>query len=164
MSSVEADLWNIVEAAVARLRTMSDENAAISPAPGKWSPKQVIGHLIDSATHNHQRFVRAQLEDELVFRGSDQDAWVRVQRHQERPWVDLVTLWAGYNRHLARLVKDIPSEVRTSVRTQHNLDEIAWSPLPEGSDATLELLLRDYVSHLEHHLRQAIPDYVSPLR
>ena len=74
-----------VDRATDRLLTFSDIEAATRPAPGKWSRKEIIGHLIDSASNNHGRFVRAQLQDDLIFAGYDQEEWVRAQRYQERP-------------------------------------------------------------------------------
>src|SRR6185503_3729287 len=68
----------IVVEAAARLRAITDDAASTRPAPGKWSPKEIVGHLIDSAVNNQARFVRAQLQDDLIFPGYDQDAWVHV--------------------------------------------------------------------------------------
>ena len=48
-------------------------------AQDKWSPREIVGHLIDSAANNHQRFVRAQFTDDLVFSGYQQAEWVGVQ-------------------------------------------------------------------------------------
>ena len=62
------------------LSAISDSDAATPPAPGKWSPKQVIGHLIDSASNNHRRFVRANFVDDLIFPGYDQETWVALGR------------------------------------------------------------------------------------
>ena len=87
------DLRATVGRASASLSAMPDEAAARRPAPGKWSAKEIIGHLVDSAANNHQRFVRAQFQDDLIFSGYAQDRWVSVQRYQDAPWQDLVTLW-----------------------------------------------------------------------
>ena len=79
-------------------------------APGKWSPKQVIGHLIDSASNNHQRFVRGQQGAELLTPTYAQDHWVDCQGYVERPWRDLTGLWHAYNRHLAHVIERIPAD------------------------------------------------------
>ena len=86
---------------------MSDEYAGVPPSKGKWTPKEVIGHLIDSASNNHGRFVRAAISDEMVFPGYEQDQWVRTQRYNECPWMDLVSLWLGYNNHIARVIERV---------------------------------------------------------
>ena len=148
------DLAATVIAAAASLATMSDQSAALRPGPGKWSPKEVIGHLIDSAAHNHQRFVQAQLQDDLVFPGYAQDAWVAAERYRDAPWQNLLTLWRAYNLHIAWLMAAVPDEVRLRERRQHNLHELAWQPVPAATPATLDYFMRDYVNHLHHHLRQ----------
>jgi hypothetical protein len=115
----------------------------------------VIGHLIDSAANNHRRFVLAQRSDDLLFDGYDQELWIAVQPYQESSWADLVTLWSGYNRHLARLIAATPVEVLRKRRARHNLHVVSWRPVPESEPATLEYFMDDYVRHLEHHLAQA---------
>ena len=90
-----ADFRRTVDASAAHLLAMTDEQAAVRPAEGKWSAKEIIGHLIDSASNNHGRFVRAQLQDDLIFSGYAQADWVAVQRYQERDWTALGTVLAG---------------------------------------------------------------------
>ena len=74
-------LLQVVDEAASRMMSIPEEQTGLRPAPGKWSRKEILGHLIDSAVNNQARFVRAQLQDDLVFDGYDQDAWVRVQRY-----------------------------------------------------------------------------------
>jgi hypothetical protein len=148
------ELVTAVGDATARLRAMSDAEAERRPAPGKGSPKEVIGHLIDSASHNHQRFVRAQWQDDLVFAGYKQDEWVATQKYQEAPWPELVDLWAAYNYHLARVMKVTPSHVRLRRHDRHNLHMVAWQPVPADQSTSLDYFMRDYVGHLRHHLGQ----------
>jgi len=150
------ELRSVVERAAPALLALSEANSARRPAPGKWSPREALGHLIDSASNNHQRFVRARFQDDLVFQGYDQDAWVRVQRYQEASWAELVALWRAFNLHLARVMAAIPELARTRVHTRHNLDEIAWRTVAPGEPTTLDDLMGDYVDHLEHHLRQIL--------
>jgi hypothetical protein len=147
-------LRRTVNGASAALSARSADEAARRPGPGKWSPKEIIGHLVDSATNNHQRFVRAQLQDDLIFPGYAQDAWVALQRYQDAPWMDLVALWREYNLHIARVMEAIPEEDRLRPRGRHNLHELAWEPIPADRPATLDYFMRDYVGHLHHHLRQ----------
>src|SRR6476660_1623273 len=97
-------LTAIVGRGAAELLKIPDDTASRPRGPGKWSPKQIVGHLIDSAVNNHARFVRAQLQDDLVFPGYDQDGWVRLQRYADAPWEDLVALWAAFNRHIAHVM------------------------------------------------------------
>jgi DinB superfamily len=152
------DLRETVERAAAALLAIPDEASARRPAPGKWSPREIVGHLIDSAGTNHQRFVRAQFQNDLVFPGYEQDAWVRAQRYADEPWPLVVNLWKFYNLHLAHVCRAAPESERLRARREHNLHEIGWAPVPREEPATLEHLMRDYVGHLKHHLRQIFGD------
>jgi hypothetical protein len=148
-AAIGAALAETVEAAVPKLRAMSETRATQPRAAGEWSPKQVIGHLIDSAANNHQRFVRAQEGPSYTGPGYTQDHWVAVQGYQDSSREDLIELWRAYNRHLARVIERIPDAKRDTACTI-------------GSDApmTLAFVASDYVRHLRHHLAQAdaLPD------
>lgn len=128
--------------------------AAYQAAPDVWSIAELLGHLVDSASNNHQRFVRAPWQDDLVFAGYAQRDWVAVQRYAQADWPDLIALWASFNRHLARVMAATPADVRTRVHTQHNLHAIAFRAPAAASDVTLAYVMTDYVAHLEHHLQQ----------
>jgi DinB family protein len=157
MAEITRELRLAVDDASQRLSAMPDDKASHPVAPGKWSPKEIIGHLIDSASNNHGRFVRAQLTDDLFFPGYDQEAWVRVQQYSAANWIGLVTLWRGFNHHIANIVERIPADIAQRQRTHHNLDQIAWKTVPTDNPVTLEYFVRDYIAHLKHHLSQ-IPE------
>ena len=143
MVELSQRLKDVVEGARRELEGYSDSAAASPIQSGGWSRKQVLGHLIDSASNNHQRFVRALLQDELTWPGYDQPGCVRVQRYQEAQWADLIELWTSYNRFLAHVLAGIPeSKLKTVCRI--------------GADAplTLEELAIDYLRHMQHHLEQ----------
>lgn len=152
-------LREIVTTTQPKLLELPEARYRKSPQPGKWSPIQIIGHLIDSASNNHQRFVRAQLKKELVFPGYQQDDWVRLQAYQEADWELIVGLWINFNLHLASTMDQIPAMVRFQKRTEHNLQKIAWRAIPEDEAVSLEYFMRDYVGHLEFHLTQIFSDY-----
>lgn len=154
MPEYALELLNTIDPAEQALRMLEEERTKQRPAAGKWSPREILGHLVDSASNNHQRFVRAVLQDDLVFTGYAQDDWVAVQRYQEAPWPELVTLWASFNRHLARVMIAVPEAARRRPRARHNLHEIGVALPSPGEPARLEDLMRDYVRHLQHHLRQ----------
>ena len=132
----------MVERAIPHLSAVSEEAASIKPSPGKWSKKEILGHLIDSAANNHQRFVRLQLQPEISLPGYDQDNWVRLNRYQQKPWAEIVALWSAYNRHLVSVIE--------------SLDDSALGHVWHASDGdvTLEFIATDYVRHLKHHLAQ----------
>ncbi|PYP80915.1 MAG: hypothetical protein DMD35_03675 [Gemmatimonadetes bacterium] len=138
------------------LLALDDAATMRRPAPGKWSPREIIGHLVDSASNNHQRFVRMRERDELVVEGYEQDEWVVAQRYQDAPWTELVVLWMTYNRHLARLMAATPAADRDRVRQRHNLHLRAYRPMPADRAVTLGYFMNDYVEHLEHHLAQVL--------
>ena len=144
MESVANDLLSALKTAD-QLRVISDATASIKPAPGKWSKKEILGHLIDSAANNHQRFVRLQLGARIDLPGYDGDEWVRVQRYQDRPWREIIDLWVTYNTQLAEVIRHIDAKSLRNV----------WH-IPDGQDLDLEFIMRDYVVHLRHHLDQIL--------
>ena len=113
MNEVLAAWRQAVEEAANRLAAVPDEQARRRPAPGKWSVKEELGHLVDSASNNHQRFVRAAWTDDLVFSGYAQDEWVTLERYQEAAWPDLVALFRTFNLHVAHVVEGLPDDVLT---------------------------------------------------
>ena len=150
------ELRFLIERGAEALLALPDTLTDRRPAPGKWSPKEIVGHLIDSASNNHQRFVRAQFQEDLVCPGYDQDAWVLAQGYRSAPWVELVALWQAFNQHLVRVMEAMPEAERLRPRHPHNLHQLAWRPVPESEPATLDYFMADYVGHLKHHLRQVL--------
>ncbi|HTN46074.1 MAG TPA: DinB family protein [Flavipsychrobacter sp.] len=126
------------------LAALPEDELSASPAPGKWSKKEILGHLIDSATNNHQRFIRGQFEESPVI-GYDQNLWNRFSFYRELDSSHLIAFWTVYNQHLAAILKRIPQE---------NLEKTCTST--DGRVLPLSFLIVDYVSHLEHHLKQLV--------
>lgn len=140
--------------ATARLKDITDEQSRRGSSEDNWAPIEILGHLVDSAANNHQRFVRAQFTDDLVFPGYEQDRWVSSQKYRDESWPDVIQLWSAYNLHLLHVVSVIPENVLTKARENHSLDQIAFNLVDRNKPATLEYLIRDYVDHLKHHLGQ----------
>jgi hypothetical protein len=134
-----------VERAAARLRELGEAEVARDRGAGKWTKKEILGHLIDSAANNHQRFVRAQAADPFVWPGYEQGAWVAANRYRLRPWGELVELWAALNRHVAAVIEGVPLE-RLPTRCA----------IGGGEPVTLGWLMTDYLRHLRHHLAQIV--------
>jgi hypothetical protein len=142
---IAARLRSEIDAAEPGLRAISDDAAAVPREPGKWARKEILGHLIDSASNNHQRFVRAGDGATVRLPGYAQDLWVTFQGYRESRWRDLVDLWSGYNRHLAQVLERIPETLRDVPC------EIGGSP-----PVPLSFVALDYIGHLQHHLRQIL--------
>ena len=143
MEELNKQLLQIVEAAELKLRKIGDAESSKPILPGGWSRKQVIGHLIDSASNNHQRFVRAALQTSLEFPGYDQKGNVSIQAPQAADWPLLISLWAAYNRYLAHVIARLPDEKLETV-----------CRIGAGEPVALGFLATDYVTHLIHHLDQ----------
>jgi hypothetical protein len=139
----------------AKLLLISDGEAS-SKQDGKWSKKEILGHLIDSASNNHQRFVRAQFNHNLVFPGYDQNKCVRVQNYQFVNWNSLVELWKGFNILITHIAGEISDEILLKPRAEHNLYEIAYIEISKEKSATLDYFIRDYFVHLRHHMEQIV--------
>ena len=143
MKESSEKLLHLVDRAEPRLREVTELESAQPILSGGWSRKQVIGHLIDSASNNHQRFVRAVLQPSLDFPAYDQGGNIRVQAVQNADWSLLVALWSAYNRYLAHMMAQLPaSKLETVCR------------IGSGEAVTLGFLVTDYLTHLVHHLDQ----------
>ena len=126
--------------------TCSEAELAEYPGPGRWSRKEILGHLIDSALNNYRRMVLAQLgPPPHRLRPYDQEAWVRIGDYQHLPSAELLTLWTSQNRLILHVLDRLPAEL-----LDHEYLTI------NGNPTTLQWLIADYVLHLEHHVRQII--------
>ena len=143
MKELSEKLVRTVRSAEVLLRKVPEAESTNPVLKGGWSRKQVIRHLIDSASNNHQRFVRAALQGSLEFPPYDQDGSVRVQAVQAAPWPLLVTLWTDYNLYLAHVIAHLPADKLA-----------AQCQIGEGEPVTLRFLAEDYLRHLLHHLNQ----------
>jgi hypothetical protein len=131
----------IIEKVPSILAEMGEEKMSLKPLPNKWSKKEIIGHLIDSATNNHQRFVRGQFETLPEIR-YDQDKWNEYGFYLQIDSKQILSFWTIYNKQLLEIIKRIPEEnLNRQIKVGENL-------------LTLDFLIADYVDHLEHHLRQ----------
>lgn len=109
----------------------------------KWSKKEILGHLIDSATINHHRLIRAQFQSTPAIE-YNQNNWVKFNFYNEIDSVHLIRFWTSYNQQLIEIMKHIPKN--HSHKTVRISDEIM----------SLEFLIADYIAHLEHHIKQII--------
>ena len=127
------------------LRRLDEERASVARGPGKWSPKEELGHLIDSAANNHIRFVGGAMEPEVRGPEYAQDDWVRLHGYSDMQWESIVNLWSQYNNLLARLVGRIP---------QDRLGILCF--IGGKAPVTLRYLIEDYILHMQHHIDQLL--------
>ena len=144
-ASIGSDLLQTVRAAEPMLHQVGNADATSRPAPNKWSKKEILAHLIDSASNNHQRFVRAATQGNLEFPGYDQEKLVVLQNANGASWELVIELWSAYNRYLAHVLQQLPE---SSAQIQCS---IGGRP-----PVTLVWLAGDYVEHLKHHLNQIL--------
>lgn len=142
MQTIIDQLEKIITDYTSQLNQLNEDDFAYKPSPVKWSGKECLGHLIDSALNNARRFVVAQHEDKpfIVY---DQEKWVAASGYQNYPLKDLVDLWVLINKHIVLVLKNIPEEdFDRKVQTQE-VHSIKW-------------LAADYNMHLLHHLHQVL--------
>jgi len=137
------ELIEIVEFFAARLALMDDTTARHKPSKERWAIIEVVGHLVDSAANNHQRFVRAQQTESLVFADYDQNFWVSSQRYHSCSWSSLIELWKLYNLHIAHIIRQIADE---KMRTK--------CTITPNEPVSLSFLIEEYLVHLKHHLNK----------
>ena len=153
-----SDFRQTIDTSTERLLQIDESESAKPGADGKWCAREIIGHLIDSAANNHARFVLAQVRDDLVFAGYEQDKWVEIQHYREASWPLLVQLWQAYNLHLLHVMAVTPDQKLKNLCFQHTMHEIAWKTVGEREPITLEYVMQDYIAHLKHHLGQILGD------
>jgi hypothetical protein len=143
MSPAADRLAGQLQTVPARLAAISEADAAHKPDKGRWSKKEILGHLIDSAANNHQRFVRAQFIPHIDLPGYEQERWVAAQNYAAEPWADLLSLWLLLNRHLLHIMRNMPAGARGNTVAIGGREPV-----------TLGFVIDDYLRHLEHHLEQ----------
>jgi Txe/YoeB family toxin of Txe-Axe toxin-antitoxin module len=142
---IARELKKIVSDVTPKFSIIPESESMRRPSSDKWSRKQILGHLIDSASNNHQRFIRGQMSSEIKMGGYEQDRWVTCQDYQNENWLDIVQLWNFYNLHLAHVITCVPEAC---------LKNICF--IGENEPVTLEYLIQDYLRHLKHHIDQIL--------
>ncbi|MBX2878126.1 MAG: DinB family protein [Saprospiraceae bacterium] len=157
--SYQQTLVHILEASVPQLLAQSPEEMQHKTDPSRWSKQEIMGHLVDSAYNNHQRFIRAEAQGNLIFNGYDQVDWVKRNAYQDREWTAIVKLWEASNRHLGHVTASIDPGFLENKTSDHNFHIIGMNRPEGGSLSSLSYLIWDYIFHLEHHLVQLLPNY-----
>jgi hypothetical protein len=126
-----------------QLLQVSEHQARHPVREAGWSRKQILGHLIDSALNNHQRFVRAALDGSYVGPSYQQEGWVSIHGYGSMQWDVLLRHWHSQNQLLCEVVERIP---------ETRLD--AQCKVGDDAPVSLSFLIQDYLAHLHHHIRQ----------
>src|SRR3954469_17821117 len=148
MQQLIQELNQIIETYAAQFNAIADSDFSAKPNPLKWSKKEVLGHLIDSAQSNLRRFVCGQYELSPPNITYDQNFWVTANDYEHAPKEDVILLWKLINRRIAAILKNMPPE---------NYDRECDTGKQSVQLHTLAWLADDYVRHMKHHLNQIIP-------
>lgn len=146
MEAIYKELLSIVSEYAPKFLALSEAELSAKPNPTKWSKKEVVGHLIDSAQSNLRRFVVGQYEDHpnIVY---SQDFWVQANGYNQTKKEDVIALLRLINQQIATVLKNMPKEnYSREVNTGKGKLELH----------TLEWLAADYVKHMKHHINQVI--------
>jgi hypothetical protein len=148
MTSVTTELRQLIEEFSSRLDSVDDVMFAAKPGPARWSSKEVLGHLIDSAHNNLRRFLCGQYERVPPKITYEQNFWVTANSYQQANKKDLILLWSLLNQRICEILGKMPE-----AHLQQECDT--------GSDRvelhSLQSLAEDYVRHMKHHLSQIFP-------
>lgn len=136
-------LKNIVNEELERFGNISEEQWSAKISPEKWSKKEILGHLCDSALSNIRRFIITQYKENenIVY---DQNFWVKAQNYQNVQTSDVINLWKFLNLQIVNVVENIPDE---------DLQRTCDMTKTETKIFTLEYIINDYIDHLQHHLK-----------
>lgn len=134
-----------IESAYRALLAVSEQHASATLRDGGWSRKEILGHLIDSALNNHQRFVRAALDGSYEGPRYAQQEWVNIHGYASMPWTGLLEHWRLQNVLLGEVIRRVP---------ESRLE--ALCRIGDSAPVTLRFLIEDYLVHLDHHLNQLL--------
>jgi hypothetical protein len=143
MENVYNELNSIVNVFYSKYKDLDNEITSKRPSTDKWTLKEIMGHLIDSASNNHQRFVRLQITRELIFPNysKDNSKWLEIEKYNELNFSDIILLWKQYNALLGNIIRKVDESKL----------ENYWAL--DGDKITLKDLMIDYVRHLKDHVR-----------
>jgi hypothetical protein len=142
MQSIAFELEAVVDQHLAALLVIPKDKMAYKPSPSKWSKKEILGHMVDSAQNNIRRFIVAQYEKDPVI-VYNQDKWVAIAGYQDHDLINLINLWHLLNKQIAAILKNTSPEMSQRNCQTESLHTIKW-------------LAQDYVKHLRHHLHQVL--------
>ena len=131
-----------------RLSALSEDVVSNRRNSQNRNIKQILGHMVDSATNNTHRIIHLQYQgNPLIFPDyaalGNNDRWIAIQNYQTENWSDLVQLWKYSNRHIIHVINNVNPD---------KLDNIWLSALDE--EVSLRNMINGYLSHFELHLNE----------
>lgn len=144
MESAIQELREIIKHFTAAIAKLEEPGFSTRPSPEKWSQKEVLGHLVDSAQNNLRRFICGQYEASPPKILYDQDFWVASNHYRQMDKHDVIQLWRLLNERIAAVLENMPAENASKLCDVGKLQPISW-------------LAEDYIQHMKHHLNQIIP-------
>ena len=142
MKTIATELETIIDRYLPVLQNLSEDDCSYKPSISKWSKKEVLGHMIDSAQNNIRRFIAGQYE-EVPFIVYNQDKWVAIAGYHHYDLSQLINLWHLLNRHICHILRNMPYEMALRKCQTEDLHTLEW-------------LAQDYIKHLLHHLHQVL--------
>jgi hypothetical protein len=143
MKSTTQELERLVASYIQKFNEFSETEFNTKPSPQKWSRKEVVGHLIDSAQNNLRRFIVGQYEESPPKIVYQQDFWVGANGYQTMKKEDVIQLWRLINERIIAVLENMPAENYNKQCETSTLHSIEW-------------LADDYVKHMKHHINQII--------
>lgn len=157
-------ITEIINTTEIELLKISEKDSRFKVIPSQWSFRQILGHLIDSAHNNYRRIVLSQLQEDLVFEGYAQDKWVLINRYHEKDFNQIIDLWKTMNFMIIDLIDTLNDQDLSKMIKDHNFDFICMNRVSKQESTNLSYLVWDYIFHLEHHLKQILPNYIPHLK
>jgi hypothetical protein len=128
------------------LRNLDDVSVSFKASSEKWTPRQVIGHLIASGNNNQMKFTSLSNHSNIDVVGYLQDEWIKAQNYQAFNWQNLLNLWHGLNLHITHIKIPTPYDM-----LNHEISVNGIGPL------RLDFIMSDDIEHLKHPINQALP-------
>jgi len=148
VKQVAAELRLMITTYSTAFTALKEEDFAAKPTPEKWSKKEIVGHLIDSAQNNLRRFIVGQYEVNPPHIVYDQDFWVKANNYQNMTSMDVIVMWMLVNFRISEILETMPEE---------NYSKECNTGKGAPQLYTLEWLAEDYIKHMKHHINQIIP-------
>lgn len=130
---------------------LKEEDWSKKEQPTQWSKKEILGHLIDSALNNLQRYIRVQYQ-EVPHIAYHQNEWVKAQQWQQAEVEDMLVLWEALNRQILHVWRHFPeAKLHAQINVSKDKEEMF----------TFAEIIQDYTQHCEHHIHQILPQMIT---